>query len=196
MPKDKTDNFLNAIKRYAKEQKSAIRGEVKQLKTERLKEAEEESKRESQRLVKDELRAARGRHTAELAAKTQEGRRKLFIARAEMVDEIFALAQQKLIEYTKTEEYAAKLRESVGAVAELFGNDSCVLYVSERDLGAAQELKGLFSGGVEVQPDQTIRIGGVKGFCSSRGVIADETLDSKLEAQREWFVEHAALSVL
>ena len=40
MPKDKTDNFLKAIKKYAKEQKTAMHGEVKQLKTERLKEAE------------------------------------------------------------------------------------------------------------------------------------------------------------
>ena len=39
MPKDKTDNFLKAIKKYAKEQKTAMHGEVKQLKTERLKEA-------------------------------------------------------------------------------------------------------------------------------------------------------------
>ena len=44
MPKDKTDNFLKAIKKYAKEQKTAMHGEVKQLKTERLKEAEEEAR--------------------------------------------------------------------------------------------------------------------------------------------------------
>ena len=42
MPKDKTDNFLKAIKKYAKEQKTAMHGEVKQLKTERLKEAEKD----------------------------------------------------------------------------------------------------------------------------------------------------------
>ena len=27
-------------------------------------------------------------------------------------------------------------------------------------------------------------------------IIADETLDTKLEAQREWFIENATLSVL
>ncbi|MBQ3265467.1 MAG: V-type ATP synthase subunit E [Ruminococcus sp.] len=195
MPKDKTDNFLKAIKRYAKEQKSAMHGEVKLLKTERLKEAEETAKRESQLLIKEKQREARSRRTAELASKTQEGRRRLFIARSEMVDEVFALAADRLIEYVKTDAYAAMLREGAKAVAELFGNDSCVLYVCERDLGAAEELKSFFSGSVEVKADQAIRIGGVKGFCESRGMIADETLDSRLEAQREWFIEHAALSV-
>ncbi len=43
MPKNKTDNFLKAIRRYAKQQKSVMKGEVKQLKTERLKEAEEKA---------------------------------------------------------------------------------------------------------------------------------------------------------
>ena len=44
MPKNKTDNFLKAIKKYAGAQKKAMEGEVKQLKSERLKEAEEKAK--------------------------------------------------------------------------------------------------------------------------------------------------------
>ena len=39
MPENKTDNFLKAIKKYAKAQKKSMRYEVNQLKTERLKEA-------------------------------------------------------------------------------------------------------------------------------------------------------------
>ena len=75
MPKNKTDNFLKAIRRYAKQQKSVMKGEVKQLKTERLKEAEEKAKRDSQRLIKDKLQETRTRQTAILAKKTQDGQR-------------------------------------------------------------------------------------------------------------------------
>ena len=59
-----------------------------------------------------------------------------------------------------------------------------------------EEIKALFGGIAEVLADKTIKIGGVKGYCKSMGIIADETLDSKLDAQREWFTENAALSVL
>ena len=86
MPKDKTDNFLKAIKKYAKTQKTEMQGKVKQLKSERLKEAEENAKRDSQRLIKEKLHESRARRTAELAKLTQEGQAKLFVERSKMVD--------------------------------------------------------------------------------------------------------------
>ncbi|SCX29943.1 H+-ATPase subunit E/Vma4 [Ruminococcaceae bacterium P7] len=196
MPKNKTDNFLKAIRRYAKQQKSVMKGEVKQLKTERLKEAEEKAKRDSQRLIKDKLQETRTRQTAILAKKTQDGQRKLFIARSAMVEEVFKKAADKLVEYAKSDAYTSKLTDSAKAIADVFDGRDCVLYVNERDLGAAEGIKALFSGSTEVRADKTIKIGGIRGYCASMGIIADETLDSKLEAQREWFVENAALSVL
>ena len=196
MPKNKTDNFLKAIKKYAKAQKNAMEGEVRQLKTERLAEAEAKAKRDSDRLKKEKLNEANNRRTALLASRTQEGQRQLFRARSEMTEEIFALAAQRLADYTRTAEYAEKLRSSAVEIAKLFEGRQCVLYLSERDMGAAEELEGIFMGSAEVRTDRTIKIGGVKGYCAEMGIIADETLDSKLEAQREWFVENATLSVL
>lgn len=196
MPKTKTDNFLKAIKKYAKEQKNAMKGEVKQLKTERLKEAEEKAKRDSKSLIKAKLNEKHNQQTAMIASKTQEGQKKLFIERAKMTDEVFKLTADKLIEYAKTDEYYAKLTDSSKQIAQLFEGKPCVLYVNERDLNRADELKAIFGGSAEVSADKTIKIGGIKGYCESMGIIADETLDSKLEAQREWFCENAALSVL
>lgn len=196
MPKNKTDNFLKAIKKYAKAQKTAMEGEVRQLKAERLKEAEEKAKRDSERLKKDKLYETHNRRTAMLASKTQEGQKKLFIERSKMTEEIFSLAAEKLNSYTKTAEYSEKLKNSAKEVAELFGSRDCVLFLNERDLGAADSLKAYFDGSVEVKEDKTIKIGGLKGYCESMGIIADETLDTKLEAQRGWFVENAGLSVL
>ena len=43
MPKNKTDNFLKAIKKYANAQKKAMKGETKQLKSERLRQAEKKA---------------------------------------------------------------------------------------------------------------------------------------------------------
>ena len=111
-------------------------------------------------------------------------------------DEAGERAAQRLADYTRTAEYAEKLRSSAVEIAKLFEGRQCVLYLSERDMGAAEELEGIFMGSAEVRTDRTIKIGGVKGYCAEMGIIADETLDSKLEAQREWFVENATLSVL
>ncbi|MBQ1506850.1 MAG: V-type ATP synthase subunit E [Ruminococcus sp.] len=196
MPKNKTDNFLKAIKKYAEASKTAMQGEVKQLKTERLREAEKQAELDSGRLIQEKLQEKQNEQTAMLAKKTQEGQKKLFVERSAMVDEVFRLAFEKLTDYTKTGGYSSKLIESAKAVAEVFDGNDCVVYVGERDFGSADKIKALFGGKTEVKTDKTIKIGGVRGYCESMGIIADETLDSKLEAQREWFVENAALSVL
>ena len=196
MPKNKTDTFLKAIKKYAGAQKKAMEGEVKQLKTERLKEAEEKAKRDSEALKKQKLNEVHNSQTAKLATKTQEGQKQLYIARAQMTEEVFKLASDKLKAYAQTAEYRAKLNDSAKAVAELFGGKDCIIYVNERDIAEAEQFKSLFSAGSEVKADKTIQIGGVKAYCESMGIIADETLDSKLDLQREWFVENAELSVL
>lgn len=196
MPKNKTDNFLKAIKRYAKEQKHSMEGEVKQLKTERLKEAEKKAKVDSERLLKEKLNEKNNKRTALLAKKTREGQRRLFVERSKMTEEVFELAFNKLVEYTKTDSYKEKLVNSAKAVAGLFDGKSCVVYLNERDLGMTEKINAIFNGTADVVTDKSIKIGGVKGYCESMGIIADETLDSKLEAQREWFVENAALSVL
>ena len=196
MPKNKTDTFLKAIKKYAGAQKKAMEGEVKQLKSERLKEAEEKAKRDSEALKKQKLNEVHNSQTAKLATKTQEGQKQLYIARAQMTEEVFKLASDKLKAYAQTAEYRAKLNDSAKAVAELFGGKDCIIYVNERDIAEAEQFKSLFSAGSEVKADKTIQIGGVKAYCESMGIIADETLDSKLDLQREWFVENAELSVL
>lgn len=194
--KTKPDRFLNAIKKYAREQKNAMRTEVNQLKTERLQQAEENARRDSEKLIREKLEEARSRETVILASKTKEGQKKLFIARSEMVEDVFERAAQKLVAYTATDAYAEKLLKSAEEIAALFGDNDCTVYLREEDLAKADEIKALFSGAVTVEKDDSIRIGGIKGSCGSLHIIADETLDSKLRAQREWFIENADLSVL
>lgn len=196
MAKNKTDNFLKAIKKYANAQKQAMQGEVKQLKTERLKEAEEKAKHDSDLLVKEKLAEERNRQTAMLAAKTQEGQKQLYIERSAMTEEVFRLAAERLCEYTHTDEYSKKLSDSAKEMSALFGDAPCVVYLKESELDKADSLKPLFGGDVTFEADKTIKIGGIKGYCESMGLIADETLDSKLDAQRDWFYENSALSVL
>ncbi len=192
----KTDNFLKAIKKYAVEQRAIMRNEVEQLKEQKINEAEKKAKLDSEKMIKDKLEEKRNEQTSKIAKMTQEGQKQLFLERAEMTDSVFKKAEEKLIEYASTAEYIAKLEQSAKDIAALFCDESCTLYVNERDMASAEKLKSFFNGETEVCADKTIRIGGIKGYCKAMRIVADETLDSKLNAQREWFVENSGLSVL
>ncbi len=192
----KTDNFLNAIKRYADEQHLAMQNEVEQLKAEKLREAEENAKYESEKFIKDKLEVKRNEQTSKIAKQIQEGQKELFIKRAQMTESVFEKASKKLIEFTNTQKYSEMLINSAKEIADFFGCESCVLYINERDMGSADKIKALFKGDAQVVSDKTVKIGGIKGFCSIINIVADNTLDSKLYAQREWFIENSGLSIL
>lgn len=192
----KTDNFLRAIRRHVSAQKKQMLNEVSQIKEETLTLTRTKAQQDSEKLIADRLEQKRTEQTSILAKKTQDGQRALFRQRAEMTNAIFDKATQKLIAYTQTPEYLEGLLKSTKKIAGLFAGNDCVLYVSEKDLEHADEMASCFDGNAVIKADKTIKIGGVKGYCKAKGIVADETLDSKLQLQREWFIENAQLNVL
>lgn len=192
----KTDNFLKAIKKHAEKQRQSIQNEVEHIKEEKIREAEKKGRLDSERYISDKLEAKKNEETSKVAKLMQDGQKELFLMRSEMTESVFKKAEEKLIEFTQTDEYSRKLIDSAKAISEFFGNKDCTLSISEKDMDSADRISALFSGKAEVTSDKSIKIGGIKGYCSELNIIADETLDSKLAAQREWFVENAGLSVL
>ena len=193
----KTNNFLNAIQKHTDEQREAMRLELEELKKIKLQEAETKGKYYSEKYIADNLEAKRTEETAKIAKLTQENQKKLFLRRAEMTDNIFKLAESKLIDYCKTPKYLTNLLESAKEISNLFSDNPCVLYLNEKDLIHSKEIISLFNGEAELIADnKSIKIGGIKGYCKKMAIVADETLDSKLYAQREWFIENSGLSVL
>ena len=177
----KTDNFLKAIKKYTNAQKSLMQNEIKQLK---------------QQLIKESLAKKRSEQTTLLAKRAQQGQRELFLERVRMTDEVFELAAERLRNYADTADYRQKLLDSAHRIAQMFGNESCVIYINERDMSQAYGISGFFGGNAEIKADKTIEIGGIKSDCKAKNIIADDTLDSKLAQQREWFIENADLRVV
>lgn len=192
----KTDNFLKAIKKYADNQRNTILSEVDNFKKEKIAEAKKKAEYDSEKLIKDKLEAKKNEQTSKIAKLMQEGQRKLFLERAEMTESVFKKAEEKLIEFTKTTKYAELLNNYAKNISALFDGKSCVIYINERDMAFADQIKTLFGGKAELCADKTIKIGGLKGYCEALSIVADETLDSKLNAQREWFFENSGLSVL
>lgn len=192
----KTDNFLKAIKKYADEQRQSMQNEVNHLKETKLKEAEEKGKADSEKYIGDMLEKKRNEETGKIAKLTQEGQRKLFLKRFEMTESIFKKAEEKLIAYTKTKEYNEKLKNSAANISDVFNNKDCVITIKPDDIDKTDIIKAAYAGNIEITVDKSIKIGGIKGYCAENKVVADDTLDSKLSEQKQWFIENSNLNVL
>ncbi len=191
----KTDNFLKAIEKYAEEQRSKIQSEAEDFKQKEISKAEDEGLKEAYVLIQKKMTDIRTKISSELSRAENASRRKTFARRQEIEKQVFADAEQKIIEFTKKKEYLAKLEASVILIAEVLTADDVVLKVKKDDLRFQKQLSATFGRKCTVEATSDIRLGGVIGMSRSMGMLADETLDSKLEAQHDWFCENSGLKV-
>lgn len=190
----KTDSFLKAIKKQALEKKESMLSELSVIKANAIKDAEKRAKSDSDKLVREKLEEQRNEQRSALAKKSQQAQKELFIKRLEMTDKVFEMAKAKLVEFTKTSAYKEKLFNSTKEISQLFGDECCTIYISEKDMDKANLIKAEFKN-AEITADNSILIGGIKGFCPAMNIVADETIDTKLYAQKDWFIENSGLKV-
>ncbi len=196
MHTNKTDNFLNAIQKYAEQQKLDMQKEIEAFKAEEMDKAEKEGLQAAYDIIHEEMVLQKAEIARDLAKKEKQSKDELFIERNRMMNEVFALATEKLISYTQSPEYKEKLLTDAKKIAELFSDKNCTVFINEKDLCLSSEIESCFNGDVQVKSAKDITIGGIKVYCESMAMIADETLDSKLEAQKQWFIENSNLKVV
>ena len=192
---NKTDNFLKAIEKYAAEQRSKIESEAEEFKSKELNKAEEDGLKEAYVLLQKKMLSINTSIARELSKAENASRKSTFAKRQEIEDKVFERAKEKLLEYAGTDKYIQKLLESTKTVSEKLTADDVTLYVCERDLKLKNKIISAFGRKCDVQASNEIQIGGIMGISRTVGLLADETLDTKLQNQREWFCENSGLTI-
>lgn len=191
----KSSNFLNAIKKFNEEERAKVVSEMEDKRAEAVKAAEAKGKEEAEKYIKKHLSAEKAEITGKYAVKNLEIQGDVFKVRDKMVNEVFERCSKKLTEFSSSSAYKDKLLGFSREIADTFKDNSCIVYVKEDDLKYENDIKSVFAGEVEVKSDVKIRLGGIKGYCKDLGIVADNTLDSKLENKRQWFIENIDLKI-
>lgn len=187
----KSSNFLNAIDKYAKKRRKKMTEELEKIEERELKKAETEIVEDVNTMIQRELTSMKNKILIEVSHKELEERKKVSLRRRNMIKEMFSECRQKLIEYTNSEDYVNSLKQYAAQIAKTLNNlDDVKLFVKKEDLKYQEEIKKAFAGKCEVISADDIEIGGIRGFSEARGLIADETLDAKLNEQKDWAAEN------
>lgn len=191
----KTSSFLRAINKYAKEQSDAIRLEAEEFRKQEIEKATKEGLSDAYALIQKEITVKKAQIVSDVAKREQESRKQLFVKRNEIVEKVFADAKAQLQQYTNSDAYLAYIEKSAKEIAQLFENNNCVVYLKESDLSKADLIKGIINN-CEICADNSIELGGIKAYCETLSIMADDTLDTKLSDQRVWFAENSGLKVV
>lgn len=193
---DRIAKFLDAIDKDARERRRQIEAQVDQANEEALRRAEAAAQEQAQQLTGKELYKRRVSLNQRFAREAAALRAALASRRTEIADQVFADAARELSAFAAKPEYKQFLVESAArSAAALPRKEAAVLFVREADLSCAEALRAAFGRDCEVRADASIRLGGLKAACETKGLVADDTLDSRLQNQRGWFLEHAELTL-
>ena len=194
MPTDqKVSNFIQAITAYAEAQRRAIHEDVEKYKAERLRDAEEEALRDAYALIHREQAEMRREIGREMARRDVDTRKKLLSRRRDIMAGVFSRAEESLREFTAGGDYQAWLKKSLAEMRHMLPDEGTVYYHRPEDAETVKTLD-IPSGSV-FSENEEIQIGGLRGLNSSAGILLDDTLDIRLELQREWFIENAGMQV-
>lgn len=187
--------FLDAIEKYARQQREALVSETELFEKNALQKAEEDGLRDAYNLIHKEQDSMRASIAAEIAKKEAEGNLEIFKKRQQITKDVFTRATAKLQDYANTLEYEKKLISDAKECAEFFGVGKVEICLSKKDMKLSDRLSALFEGESTVKEVSDIKIGGFRVYCSERQIAIDRTLDAKLEQQKEWFYANSGLQV-
>ena len=124
-----------------------------------------------------------------------EKRRALIKKRNEITLSVFDDALKQLSKYTLSDDYTKWMTDNIAKSCRILNADDLKLIVNKRDYDKIKnELLKATDNKAKIETGD-ITIGGYRLISLSKGKIIDDTLDERLKAQYDWFLENSGLSI-
>ncbi|HCW80047.1 MAG TPA: hypothetical protein DG942_02940 [Ruminococcaceae bacterium] len=191
---EKRDKFSAAINHYAEEQRRQIENEIAEYKNKKLEETEKQVLLECYRMIQKKIAQMRNKISQEMSKRAMNARRELLKRRSQITSEVFAKAIDNLNAFTGTDGYAAFLKKAAQEFGKLFAEPGIVIYMRKQDENYKDAVRSALGYDCIFQVDNTIKIGGIKASHPKRDILADETLDTLLTDQYQWFEANSGLA--
>ena len=187
-----SSEFLRAIELTSGKELDDIESRIREYTAQR----ERESRENAEKIYSDYIREQSEKHSATGGGSEHEADRRIRLriagARKEIEDRTFAAAEQKAAEFTQTPAYRDFILASVNNMLKAAKGCGLTVCVRGADLKYADDIRAL-SPDITVETDDSIMTGGVKGRADGARLFMDDTLDTRLQAQREYFREFSGL---
>ena len=188
----RAERFLESIRAEGEAACAAIREETERTINSQLDETRRTENTRVERTLRFETERAKTRANRDLSAARMAARATLAAQRQKLADETFSKAREQLAAFVAGKDYAAWLQKEAASLAETLGENAKIT-ARAADLPLLKSVE--LPAGTVLEADDSITLGGLKGANPAKGVAADDTLEARLEAQHDWFLENAGLEI-
>ena len=183
------------IERLANLEEEKILAEAKELEEEAYNQIKAEAKKDAEALLAKELVEISSSASVEASLSQEEKTKKLVVKRDEYVANIFKEAKEKLVAFVASKDYQKYLIEHIEKIGKLYQIEDSTLELREEDMRYKDELVKAYGVDLEVEVSDKIKIGGFIIENKATNVVVDESLDSALENQKDWFYKTSGLMI-
>jgi V/A-type H+-transporting ATPase subunit E len=195
-PEKKLAKFTSAVLKDAEEQRSKILNEIDVYRKAQIEKAEEEILNDAYVMIQNEIALIKNKNSRQISLSELESRRKLLKLRDEISRGVFEDAARSLLDFTATSKYIDYICNLIKKCVETFPAGKSVIMVKKEDLQYKDNLLSTFGrDDAACEASVNITIGGVIIYNHDKGIVVDETLDLKLESQKDWFAATSGLTI-
>lgn len=193
---ERAAKFFDAITKDAEERHEEMTRKTRETVESGLEKAKTKAHSQAQAKIERERMLKEQEFNRTVANERTQQRARLTDKRGAITDEVFGDAREKLTAFTELDGYADFLKKSAAGFAAVFLQGDVTVYVRPGDMRFADDIKKAFGRDCKVESSDEITIGGCRAGVAGGSTVADDTLDTRLEAQREWFLENSGMSVI
>ena len=183
------------ISKQAEAECKVILSEADELKATSLKELHKDVEKDAKMQLDLELAEIQSNASIAISRSNVDRTKKLIAKRDEYTASVFQLAKSKLDEFVMSHEYESFMNDKASKLGQINTTDQGVFYLREADSKLAEGVKKAYGKDCRIEISKKIIIGGFIYENTTKKTIADETLDTALENQKEWFANHSGLII-
>ena len=183
------------IERLASLEEEKILAEAKELEAEAYQQIKAEAKKDADALLAKELVEISSNASVEASLSQEEKTKKLVETREAYVTKIFKEAKNRLNEFVNSEGYKMYLIKHMEKISSLYQMSDSILKLRQNDTKYADDLVKAYKIDLSVEVSDEIKIGGFIIENKATNVVVDESLDTALENQKEWFYKTSGLMI-
>ena len=193
---EKLLHFTDAVMKNAAQESDELRRQLADTRTKTLEKAREEAQEAARTYYDREAARIRAQAGREVSMHLMEGKRKIYLRRKEIGQEVFEKVRQRIAQYTASPEYPKHLEALLAAaMKQLPGARRVSLRLRKEALPLADRLAKTIAP-VKVEYEEgSFSLGGLALRCPELGLRVDCSFDNQLEELASHFAESFGLSV-
>lgn len=191
---DKIERFAEVIDKSAQKQCKKTTKKAEAYRSKELESLTTQSEKELKARLDFETHRLASETNRQISLLHAESTKKAFETRNSITDKVFAKAKEKLEEYTKGSAYEVLLQESIKALCNQI-DGKVVVYVRKEDEEKAKQIVSNNGLCADVKSSTEVKIGGAYASDEDENVFVYDTLEMRLEGQREIFMTTSGLAI-